>query len=401
MSMSRSQLRILAAGECATVLAVLARASRKGPSVQVKRFDSAEEAVSILRDWTADLILVDADCSRFSTPALCRALKASPIARLWSILVTSCSARVCSECVAAGADDFLTPGIPPAVLVNRVLGLAQLGIALRKGAVPAVETQEPRPLANTHFSPRKSDRIFSSEAPISTTTCAQAVVLLADLRGYSRIAEQLNPQALVPLLNEYFALLTDISYQHEGTVFHMAGDCLLVGFGVPKAQADMVERAVCTAQEMLVRFGELARIWRDRSNLASGLGIGMHEGAVAAAVVGSPLFMNYTVVGDAVNVAARLCQRARAGEIVLSGTFRNSLRARSIVLPLLQLAPLTFHGRSEPVDLFCVPLEKRMDVFDYLAPAACVPQKGIRREEAVVQLVLPAHRESRIGKHRS
>ena len=66
----------------------------------------------------------------------------------------------------------------------------------------------------------------------------RAVIMFADLRGFTGISERLSPHEVVPLLNEYFSLLTEITFQHEGTVFHMAGDCLMVGFGVPFEQND-------------------------------------------------------------------------------------------------------------------------------------------------------------------
>lgn len=225
--------------------------------------------------------------------------------------------------------------------------------------------------------------------------CARAVVLFADLRGYSRIAERFSPQTLVPLLNQYFQLLADVTYQHRGTIFHMAGDGLLVGFGVPHEQPDRAQRAICTAQEMLVRFAALAKLWRERSNIVAGLGIGLHEGDVAVASVGSRLFNSQTLVGDAVNIASRLCQRARAGEIVFSGTFRRTFNARSIVLPALQLPPITFRGRSEPIDLFCVPLVKHLDQPASVSAPPAVAREVVRHEELVARLAVPAHRPIR------
>src|SRR5690606_39205676 len=127
---------------------------------------------------------------------------------------------------------------------------------------------------------------------------------------------RLSPRQGVPLLNEYFSLLTSITGRRRGTIFHMAGDCLMVGFGVPKEQSDGCERAGRTAREMLSRFGELANLWRERHQIETGLGIGIHAGDVVAGHVGSASYMSYTIIGDAVNVASRLCQRARAGEML-------------------------------------------------------------------------------------
>jgi adenylate cyclase len=80
--------------------------------------------------------------------------------------------------------------------------------------------------------------------------------------------------------------------------------------------------------------------------------------------------MNYTIIGDAVNIAARLCQRARAGEMLFSGTLKQSLDARGMDVGATALPPLQVRGRSNPIDIFCVPLASRLQVSD--APAAAL-----------------------------
>jgi class 3 adenylate cyclase len=191
---------------------------------------------------------------------------------------------------------------------------------------------------------------------------AHAVVLFADLRGFTSISEQLDPHRVVPLLNEYFSLLTEITFRHEGTVFHMAGDCLMLGFGVPLEQPDSPQRAVRAAREMLASFAELARSWKERYQIEAGLGIGINEGDVVAGNIGSTSYMNYTIIGDTVNIAARLCQRARAGEMLFSSTLKHSLDARGVDVGATPLPPLQLRGRSHPIDIFCVPLETRLHV---------------------------------------
>ncbi len=218
-----------------------------------------------------------------------------------------------------------------------------------------------------YVSPRVADKILE-DAQLRDTLLAtadaraHAVVLFADLRGFTSISEQLEPHHVVPLLNEYFSLLTEITFRHEGTVFHMAGDCLMLGFGVPLEQADSAQRAVRAAREMLTGFGALARSWRERYQVEAGLGIGINEGDVVAGNIGSSSYMNYTIIGDTVNIAARLCQRARAGEMLFSGTLKRSLDADGLDVGATALPPLQLRGRSHPIDIFCVPLEKRVQL---------------------------------------
>jgi adenylate cyclase len=191
---------------------------------------------------------------------------------------------------------------------------------------------------------------------------SRAVVLFADLRGFTRFAEQLTPDAVVPLLNEYFSLLTEITNQYHGTIYHMAGDCLMVGFGVPQTKSDDAERAVHTGRDMLASFGALAQAWRERHAIETGLGIGINEGEVIAGNVGSSSYMSYTIIGDTVNVASRLCQRARAGEMIFSRSLKHSLDQRGLETGALELPAMTLRGRLNPIDMFCVPLQRRLDL---------------------------------------
>jgi len=218
-----------------------------------------------------------------------------------------------------------------------------------------------------YVSPRVADKILEDpqlrDTLLSTADVrAHAVVLFADLRGFTSISEQLEAHCVVPLLNEFFSLLTEITFRHEGTVFHMAGDCLMLGFGVPLEQPDSAERAVRAAREMLVRFGALAWSWKERYQVDAGLGIGINEGDVVAGNIGSSSYMNYTIIGDTVNIAARLCQRARAGEMLFSGALKQSLDAHGMDVGATPLPPLRLRGRSHPIDIFCVPLGTRMQV---------------------------------------
>ncbi len=218
-----------------------------------------------------------------------------------------------------------------------------------------------------YVSPRLADKILEDSQLRDTLlatadTRAHAVVLFADLRGFTSLSEQLDPHAVVPLLNEYFSLLTEITFRYEGTVFHMAGDCLMLGFGVPLEQADSAARAVRAAREMLASFSELSRSWKERYQVEAGLGIGINEGDVVAGNIGSSAYMNYTIIGDTVNIAARLCQRARAGEILFSSALKQSLDAHGLDIGATALPPLQLRGRSHPIDIFCVPLAARLQV---------------------------------------
>jgi class 3 adenylate cyclase len=259
------------------------------------------------------------------------------------------------------------------LLRAHIEALVRAGALRRKTAAVQLEAEIKRReevLRQTfrrYVSPRVADKILE-DAQLRDTLLAtadtrtHAVVLFADLRGFTSISEQLEPQQVVPLLNEFFSLLTEITFRHEGTVFHMAGDCLMLGFGVPLAQIDSAQRAVEAAREMLSGFGELARSWKERHEVEAGLGIGINEGEVVAGNVGSSSYMNYTIIGDTVNIAARLCQRARAGEMLFSSSLKRALDARGLDIGATPLPPLQLRGRAHPIDIFCVPRAQRVQL---------------------------------------
>lgn len=218
-----------------------------------------------------------------------------------------------------------------------------------------------------YVSGRLVDEIISrmdrDMASLTMGSRVHAAVMFADMRGFMGIAEQLAPAQVFELLNEFFAALTAAAFRYDGTVFNMAGDSLMVGFGVPIAQEDGGVRALRAAREMLAGFSRLAKRWQQRYGIKTGLGIGINEGEVMAGNVGSEQYMNYTLIGDTVNIAARLSQRARAGEVLFSNALKLSLDVDvDTTIPILALPPLTLRGRSNPIDIFCVPIAERIDL---------------------------------------
>jgi adenylate cyclase len=303
--------------------------------------------------------------------ALCRSLKQHPRTVLLPVVVLGKSSRERVAALAAGADDFMSGDVSRELLQARIETLVRASVARRELAANQLGEEikrrdDLRKMFRRYLSPRLADRILEDGYLRNTLLTGadlrvHAVVLFADLRGFTSIAERLSPDAVVLLLNEYFSLLTEITFRHDGTIFHMAGDCLMVGFGVPMQQSDAPERAVWTAREMLERFGALAETWKEHHDIETGLGIGINEGEVIAGNVGSAAYMNYTIVGDTVNVASRLCQRARAGEMLFSRSFKRSLDDRGVVVDAMELPPMTLRGRRTPIDIYCVPLAKRLE----------------------------------------
>lgn len=150
-------------------------------------------------------------------------------------------------------------------------------------------------------------------------------VMFADIAGFLRLAEQLPPETLVTMLNELFTIGTEIILRHGGIIDKFIGDCIMSVFGVPEAKEDHALRAVRAAEDLMRWLETGNRRWEQVYGVRLELTIGIHTGPVVAGNVGSEKRMDYTVIGDTVNIASRLEGLARPGQILLSEATRQAL----------------------------------------------------------------------------
>ena len=209
--------------------------------------------------------------------------------------------------------------------------------------------------------------IVSRIRPPATVHTARATVLFADLRGYTGMAERLPAVRVVPLLDEFFRTLASAVEKCGGTVFHMAGDGIMAGFGVNKEKASGAHEALTAGHVILQAFVPIAARWHSELSIDAGIGIGLHFGEVAVGALGPSRHKRTTLVGDTVNVAARLCSRARAGEVLFSCTVAAALENDASdtsgvdrAKPFLQLPQFELRGRRGPIDIWCVPAPERL-----------------------------------------
>jgi adenylate cyclase len=203
---------------------------------------------------------------------------------------------------------------------------------------------------------------ISISAPASTPAIetTYATVLFADMRGYMSLAERLSPSKTVSLLEEFFAALNVAVDAHGGEVFHMAGDEMMAGFGVRGTAEHGARKALAAARAMLRLFLPIAERWRGEFSTVAGLGIGLHFGEVALAVFGPPQHRTMTLVGDTANVAARLCSRARSGEVLFSSSVATLVAGGANFdaaerPPILLLSRFALRGRHGVLDIWCIP----------------------------------------------
>jgi class 3 adenylate cyclase/FixJ family two-component response regulator len=185
-----------------------------------------------------------------------------------------------------------------------------------------------------------------------TTERLVVTVLISDVRGYSGIAEASDPSALAAQLKQHRTVASDAILAERGTVMQFVGDSVMAVFGAPEPQVDHADCALRAARAMHKAQQELNRHWKLAGLPAFELGIGLSTGLVAAALIGSAERAEYSLVGDAVNMAQRLQQFAACGETVLSeATYAGLTRSPKAE----QIGPAPVKGRKELVTAFRVP----------------------------------------------
>lgn len=198
-----------------------------------------------------------------------------------------------------------------------------------------------------------AEKVRTEGGRIGETEELEVTVLMSDVRGYSAIAEAADPSRLAAQLNEHRAAMNHAILHEGGTVMQFVGDAVMACFGAPVPQPEHAARAVVAAVAMIRAQAELDEQWERDGRPAFGLGIGLSTGPVAAALLGSEERLEYTLVGDTVNLSQRLQDLARpAGRIVLSdATFR------ALPAPPAHCAPLGEHlvkGRQAPVTAYMI-----------------------------------------------
>jgi class 3 adenylate cyclase len=196
-----------------------------------------------------------------------------------------------------------------------------------------------------------ADKLRGTALRIGETERVVVTVLMSDIRSYSTIAEKADPAALASQLNRHRAAMNKAILGEGGTVMQFVGDAVMAVFGAPFPQADHADRAVAAAAGMHQGQAAINAGWRRTGLPEFGLGIGLSTGPAAAALLGSAERLEYTLVGDTVNLAQRLQGLARAGETVLSAATRDVL---AVPVALTALPAQLVKGRQTPVAAFKV-----------------------------------------------
>lgn len=183
----------------------------------------------------------------------------------------------------------------------------------------------------------------------------QVVVLFSDIRGFTSLSERMSPDEIASLLTEYFTEMVEIVFEHGGTLDKFMGDALMALWGAPIDREDDADRAVRAAIAMQRAISRLNSRWNQQGRQTISVGMGINVGDVFAGNIGSQRRLEYTVIGDAVNTAARLCSEAGPGDILIALPLYKALRQPPLVH---SLPSLPLRGKSQPVPVYSVEWEE-------------------------------------------
>lgn len=175
--------------------------------------------------------------------------------------------------------------------------------------------------------------------------------LFSDIRGFTRMSENMLPIDVVKTLNAYFDLMIDVVFKHNGTLDKIIGDELMVIYGAPIHGHDDTKRALLTAIEMQKLLIDFNAARKEMGMSPIEIGIGINRGKTIAGNIGSKEQMNYTVIGDAVNLASRLCSNANAGQILVSEAVVLEVEKYGI-FDFEKLQAIMVKGKEKEVQIF-------------------------------------------------
>jgi adenylate cyclase len=199
-----------------------------------------------------------------------------------------------------------------------------------------------------YFSPDLAKQIagHGQEMKLDVGDKRPVVIMFTDIRGFTSMSENMAPDDVAHLLREYFTEMVEIVFRNGGTLDKFIGDAIMALWGAPLSTEDDADKAMAAAIEMQRALVELNEHWKATGKPAIDIGIGINFGEVFAGNIGSEQRLEYTVLGDAVNTASRLCSKAAKGEIMISEPFYRRLKKP----PKVEARePIPLKGKSQPV----------------------------------------------------
>jgi class 3 adenylate cyclase/CheY-like chemotaxis protein len=335
-----------------------------------------EDALKRAREVEPDLVLLDVMMPKLDGISVVKELKQDSALRFTPIILVTAKSdtRDIVNGLEAGGDDYLTKPFEHAALVARVRSLLRtkdLHDTVQSQAAQLKEQTEQLSSWNRlleervaeqlaqierigrlqrFLAPQVAQMIASSDAPDSLLAShrREVTVLFCDLRGFTAFTEASEPEEVMGVLREYHESLGELIFQYEGTLERFLGDGIMIVFNDPIPCDDHTERAVRLALDMRAKVDALAKQWA-RKGHALGFGVGIASGYATLGQVGFEHRREYTAIGSVINLASRLCDEAKSGQIVISQRAFSSVEQW---VGAEHIGQLSLKGFNRPIDAY-------------------------------------------------
>jgi adenylate cyclase len=368
----RTPPRILVVDDNPTNLEIL-RVRLNAQGYEVVTAVDGEDALTRARELEPDLVLLDVMMPKLDGISVLKLLKQDTKLRFVPVILVTAKAdtRDIVQGLEAGGDDYLTKPYEQAALVARVRSLLRVkelhDTVLQQASQLKEQTEQlsswnrlleervATQLAEIErigrlqrfLAPQVAKMIASSDAPESVLTNhrREVTVVFCDLRGFTAFTETSEPEEVMGVLHEYHESLGELIFRYEGTLDRFAGDGIMIIFNDPIQCADHTERAVHLALDMRERVEGLAKQWRRKGHVL-GFGVGIAAGYATLGQIGFEQRREYTAIGSVINLASRLCDEARPGQIVIGQRAFSSIEQH---VESASIGELSLKGFAKPV----------------------------------------------------
>lgn len=312
----------------------------------------------MLEEGGEALAIVGVDLPLGSLPVINRVLRENILLNLLVALLVAvlagywASRRISRplERLAAGLEQIGAGDFDTALIADAEDEFGRVSEAFNRMAGGLQDKQRMDRLLRQSVSPEIAEALLQDRvAPEGALV--EGTVLFADIRGFTALSETLPAREVITLVNDYLEALVPPVLAHGGVIDKFVGDEIMALFGVPECQPDDAGAAVQAALAMQAILGELNASRRNRNKPTAEMGIGINTGALIAGSVGTQARRNYTVLGAAVNLGARLCSLAKPGQILINHTTYLRIADR---IDASEMAPVTVKGIRFPLRVFQV-----------------------------------------------
>jgi adenylate cyclase len=329
---------------------------------------SGAEALQKVRDEAPDLVLLDILMPGMSGYEVVQRLRDDPVTRVLPIvMVTALGAQEEKvKAIEAGADDFLTKPVNQLELLARVKSLlrikeyhdtiqsqaaelAEWNRTLEARVQQQVQELERLARLRRFLAPQLAALIASDQyQQVLESHRREVTVVFCDLRGFTAFSETTEPEEVMRVLREFHTAMGEIIHHYEGTLERFAGDGMMIFFNDPIPCSDPTERALHMAVSMRTRVGELQARWRRRGHQLD-FGVGISQGYATLGKIGFEGRFDYAAIGTVTNLAARLCDEADGGQILVS---QRVLSAVEVLVEAEMVGELSLKGFSRPIPVY-------------------------------------------------